>query len=139
MQERCTRLASGMQCNPAVAGLAVVIVLALAGEAEIRAHETGLAQAARGAAAGAAVLVVLGGLACLARWVSAQDAPQPEYVMPVVTLIDEPDVRMMPAVSAGDRADMEAEADRLADGTLDFVVTARGSLFELDEQDEEVT
>lgn len=128
---RCRRGPAALQCNPAVAGLAVLVALAVMSAAGIRAHEAGVLQALRGAAAGALTLAVLAGLRAMARWVSAQDAPRPEtdHAIPLP-----PDATAVtPGRADADRAAMAADADALRDGQLDMVFTACGNLFELDD------
>jgi len=133
------RRAVTLQCNPAVAGLAVLAALVLMSAAEIRQHETGILQALRGAAAGALTLAVVAGLHAMARWVTAQDAPR-EPVIPLV--LDQTAVMIAEPAQADDAmAAMAADADALRDGRLDMVFTAGGNLFELDDSlaDEDVT
>lgn len=132
------RLASGMQCNPVVMGLAIFIFagLAVTGAAGIRAHETGTFQAARGVMAGALTLAALGGLAAVMRWAWAQDAPR-EPAIPLDA--DETEV-MMSWLSDADREAIAAEAELLAaDGTT-VLVSGNGALYGLQDdlaEDEE--
>ena len=136
--------AAAMQCNPLVAGLAVALALVIMAAGEIRAHETGIIQALRGAAAGALMLAVLSGLHYMARWVHAQDAPQPEalktdHVTPLTLTADEPSVvtPRTPGEDEAIRAAMAADADALATGQLDLVFTAGERLYELDDREDE--
>lgn len=135
----CCRQGTSAQCNPVVVGfIAVVItvwVIASWTTHEVSVHKTGLMQIAYGAGAALAVLAAAGLAALAMRIVNATPAP-------VIPLIDEaPAVRESATILAmtltpEDRADMEAEADRLASGEVDFTVTERGSLFELREPEE---
>lgn len=128
-----------MQCSPAGIFLAIMLVVAwmLAGSITHAAviHKTGLMQVAAGIGAT---------LACLAAAVLVWAAMKIVDSAPVpVTLAPQPvPAGRKPAVVTAlmltpeDRDSMQADADMLASGELDFVVTERRGLFELREDDE---
>lgn len=135
----CRRQGTSARCSPVVVGFCVVaLVVLLTGvqiHHEVVVHKTGLMQIAYGAGAALAVLAAAALVALAMRIVNATPAP-------VIPLTDEaPAARQDATILAmtltpEDRADMEAEADRLASGEVDFTVTERGSLFELREPEE---
>lgn len=118
-----------MQCNPGAIGFGVALVIGWIIYAGVHhgvaAHRTGLMQAVSGAGAVLACLVAAGLVYGAMRIVERTPLPASR----------EPAVITALALTPADAADMAADADALADGTLDVVVTAHRGLFELDERD----
>lgn len=137
----CRRQAT-TQCNPVAAGLGIVIVVcAVAGiqvNHELTAHWTGIMQAVAGTGAALACLAAAALVAGAMRLVDATPVPLPHPVpgqpagrQPLTVT----GLRLRPE----DRDAMTREADMLASGELDFVVTERSGLFELREDDPELS
>jgi hypothetical protein len=127
-----------MKCSPAGIFLAVMLVAAWMAAGRIThaavARKTGLMQIAAGTGAFFACLA-----AVVLVWVAMRivDATP----VPVTPVTDVPAGRKPVTVTAmtltpEDRDEMTADADMLASGELDFVVTERKGLFELREDDE---
>ena len=118
------------QCNPGAIGLGTALVIGwiiYAGIGhEVTAHRTGLMQAVSGAGAVLACLAAAALVYGALRMV--ENTPVPVTSAPEAVPADwaDPDWE--------DRDAMRADADALADGSLDFVVTGRRGLFELDER-----
>ena len=128
-----------MRCHPAGAFLAVMLVAAwmLWGgiTREVSVHKTGLEQIAAGTGAVLACLAAAGLAWAAMRIVDA--TPVPATAVPeTVPTSRKPATITALTLTPEDAAEMAADADALADGTLDLTFTERGSLFELREPED---